>query len=331
MPGERLWVCLPRADGARGAGAHERSPQPLPEEGEGSEHPPGLHPPRCSQCVSSCSGHLLLMIEMFDWAKFPTRMLGDGIAPHSAGRCPQRSAFTESSPQPFASPSLDSLRRTAIGRGSGRVPPRQHRVDQLIEAVDRCFQDRQSSKNIYNNPRAFQFFFSGCRTAEMTLEREGRWGDGLCCGLAAASRALETAEREPAGCSVWGLGGSSGGQAIVGSTGMCLGDQGFTAAFREHSCADPTAGHMLGSAVPAPLGSAAVAGDTFTLTNGSHDPVTVINTPVPLKPILAPKKAISTRVFSTLGLANGLFLDCYLEKKNSTVLKGKINTKQRTM
>lgn len=141
--------------------------------------------------------------------------------------------------------------------------------------------------------------------------------------MAAASRAVETAGTRASGLERLGFGGQLR-RAAPGSAGICLGDQGFTAAVREHSCADPTAGHMLGPAVLAP-GSAAVAGDTFTLTDGPRDPVAVINIPVPLKPILAPKKATSTRVLSALGLANGLFLDCYLEKKSFAVLKGKIN------
>lgn len=114
---------------------------------------------------------------------------------------------------------------------------------------------------------------------------------------------------------------------LLGSAGICLWDQGFIAAFREHSSADPTIGHMLGSAVLAPLDRAAVTRGHF------HTDQRVLRSrkgykyscaPVTLKPILNHQKVISTHVFSMLGLANGVFLDCYLKKKNVAVLTGKI-------
>lgn len=113
-----------------------------------------------------------------------------------------------------------------------------------------------------------------------------------------------------------------------GSVGICLWDQGFTAAFREHSCADPAVGHMLGPAVLAPLGSAAVAEGHSCTDRQVPRPSSgykYSRAPVILKPIISHQKVMSTHVFSMLGLANLLFLDCYLKKKNLAILKGKIN------
>lgn len=102
---------------------------------------------------------------------------------------------------------------------------------------------------------------------------------------------------------------------------------GFIVAFGEHSCADPTISHMLGSAVLAQLVSTAVTRGHFCTdrqvpqsSNGyKYSCVSVIP-----KPILNHQKVISTHVFSMLGLANVLFLDC-LRKKNLGVLKGTID------
>ncbi|XP_030337586.1 uncharacterized protein LOC115606210 [Strigops habroptila] len=114
---------------------------------------------------------------------------------------------------------------------------------------------------------------------------------------------------------------------ILGSAGICLWDQGFIVAFREHSSADPTIGHMLGSAVLAPLDRAAVTTGHFRTDRQvlqSRKGYKYSCAPVILKPILNHQKVISTHVFSMLGLANAVFLDCYLKKKNVAVLKGKI-------
>lgn len=85
---------------------------------------------------------------------------------------------------------------------------------------------------------------------------------------------------------------------------------------------------MLGSAVLAPPESAAVAGGHFRTDQQvprSSNGYKYSCAPVTLKPTLNHQKVISTHVFSMLGLANVLFLDCYLKKKNLAVLKGKIN------
>lgn len=114
----------------------------------------------------------------------------------------------------------------------------------------------------------------------------------------------------------------------LGSMGICLWHQGFIAAFREHSWADPTIGHMLGPAVLAPLGSAAVTEGRFCTDRQvprSSSGYKYSCAPVILKPILNHQKVMSTHVFSMLGLANILFLDCSLKKKNLAILKGKIN------
>lgn len=106
-------VALREAVGTAGAGgvwSHARVPRPLPEGGEGSKGCP--RPPGSSRSISSCSGHSLLMIEMFDWAKFPTRMLHDSILPKALAAAHRRSAFTYSSLQSFAFPFVDLFQRT---------------------------------------------------------------------------------------------------------------------------------------------------------------------------------------------------------------------------
>lgn len=103
---------------------------------------------------------------------------------------------------------------------------------------------------------------------------------------------------------------------------------GFIVAFHEHSCADPTISHMLSSAVLAELVNAAVTRGHFCTDRQaprSSNGYKYSWTSVILKPILNHQKVISTHVFSMLGLANVLFLDCCLKKKNLVVLKGAIN------
>lgn len=64
---EKLWACGRLAPGE------------VPPASAGRKKAPSLglslHPPRCLQGASSCSGHSHLMTETFDWAKFPTGIL----------------------------------------------------------------------------------------------------------------------------------------------------------------------------------------------------------------------------------------------------------------
>jgi len=102
-----------------------------------------------------------------------------------------------------------------------------------------------------------------------------------------------------------------------------------------HSCLSPAflcrshrRSHMLGSAVLAPLKSAALtAGHRCTdrQVQPSSNSYKYSCAPAILKPILNHQKGISTHVFSMSDLANVLFIDCYLKKNNFAVLKGKIN------
>lgn len=98
---------------------------------------------------------------------------------------------------------------------------------------------------------------------------------------------------------------------ILGSTGICLWDQGFIAAFRERSSADPTISHMLGPAVLAPLDRAAVTRGHFRTDRQvlqSRKGYKYSCGPVILKPILNHQQVISTHVFSMFGLASAVFL-----------------------
>lgn len=166
----------------------------------------------------------------------------------------------------------------------------------------------------------FQLFSFEHSTDEISLERKGLWRDRQCCGSAAVNSVLEMAEMGARMLKCLGFGWQ-----------FCMwlwAAWGFIAAFHEHSCVDPTISHMLGSAVLAQLVSAAVTRGHFCSdrqaprsSNGyKYSWASVI-----LKPILNHQKVISTHVFSMLGLANVLFLDCCLKKKNLIVLKGTIN------
>ena len=75
-----------------------------------------LRPPRRSQSASSCSGHSLLTIEMFAWAKFPPRMLRDGRLCGALAAAHRRLAFAYSSLQLFTFPFVDLFQRTTKGR-----------------------------------------------------------------------------------------------------------------------------------------------------------------------------------------------------------------------
>lgn len=120
LPCERPWVWQ-EAGGAGGARPHA-IPSPFARAGRRQQAPAlCLRPPRCSQSTSSCSGHSLLMIEMLDWAKFPTGMLRDSILSKALATAHRRSAFTYSSLQWFAFPFLGLLQRTTKERVFIRV------------------------------------------------------------------------------------------------------------------------------------------------------------------------------------------------------------------
>lgn len=129
--GKRLWVS-PEAGRGRRRLAPCESPSPFARRGR-RQRAPALcpRPPRGSQSISSCSGHSLLMIEMFDWAKFPTRMLHDSILSKALAAAHGRSAFIYSSLQSFAHPFLGLFQKTTKRKGlhsSNGATPRQHRV-----------------------------------------------------------------------------------------------------------------------------------------------------------------------------------------------------------
>lgn len=86
---------------------------------------------------------------------------------------------------------------------------------------------------------------------------------------------------------------------------------------RAFLCRSHHRSHTLGSAVLPPLESAAVTRGRFRTDRQvprSSNGYKYSRAPVVLKPILNHQKVISTYVFSMLGLANVLFLDCYLKK-----------------
>lgn len=131
---EHISRCLARGSGCcRRAGrcwVPCESPSPFARRGRMQQAPaPCLRPPRCSQSISGCSGHSLLMIEMFDWAKFPARMLHDSILSKALAAAYRRSAFTYSALQSFTFPFLDLFQRTTKERVfSNGVPLRYCRV-----------------------------------------------------------------------------------------------------------------------------------------------------------------------------------------------------------
>lgn len=93
LPCERLWVWS--AAGQAGGAQPTRRPAAFARGGRRQQAPAfRLCVPACSQRLSSCSGHSLLMREMFDWAKFPTRMLHDSILSKMLANGHGRSAFT---------------------------------------------------------------------------------------------------------------------------------------------------------------------------------------------------------------------------------------------
>lgn len=173
---------------------------------------------------------------------------------------------------------------------------------------------------MYYNLCAFQFFSFEHSTDEISLKRKGLWRDRQCCGSAAVNSVFKMAEMGARMLKCFGF----GWQFCIW---LCAA-WGFIVAVHEHSCADPIISHMLGSAVLAQLMSAAVTRGHFCTdrqgprsSNGyKYSWASVI-----LKPILNHQKVISTHVFSMLGLANVLFLDCCLKKKNLVILKGTIN------